>query len=103
MQLDGGRGGGAQHILEWGVFGLVLGGEAGVLLLEDRQSQHIAGTQRDEKEEFNQQFITLIYFNQPSDPPDDLCKTKQPVNCNNLYPNIFDHFSVQKKIKWEII
>lgn len=48
MQLDGGRGGGAEHILEWEVFGLALGGEAGVLLLEDRQSQHITrrGTER---------------------------------------------------------
>lgn len=48
MQLDGGRRGGTQHILEWGVFGLILGGEAGVLLLEDRQSEHIA--ERDKKQ-----------------------------------------------------
>lgn len=49
MQLDGGRRGGTQHILEWGVFGLILGGEAGVLLLEDRQSEHIAERQRERK------------------------------------------------------
>lgn len=42
MQLDGGGRGGAQHILEWGVFGLVVGRNAGVLLLEDGQSQHVA-------------------------------------------------------------
>lgn len=46
MQLDGGRGGGAQHILEWGVLALALQGEAGVLLLEDGQGQHITETQR---------------------------------------------------------
>lgn len=42
MQLDSRRGGGTQHILEWGVFGLIFRREAGVLLLEDWQSQHIA-------------------------------------------------------------
>lgn len=42
MQLDGGRRGSAQHILEWGVFGLVFRRKAGFLLLEDRQSQHVA-------------------------------------------------------------
>lgn len=41
MQLDSGRGGGAQHILEWGIFGLIFRREAGVLLLKDWQSQHI--------------------------------------------------------------
>lgn len=46
MQLDGGRCGGAQHILEWGVFGLVFGGEAGFLLLKDGQSQHVAEGER---------------------------------------------------------
>lgn len=42
MQLDSRRRGGAQHILEWGIFGLVFRREAGVLLLKDWQSQHIA-------------------------------------------------------------
>lgn len=49
VQLDGRRRGGAQHVLEWGVFGLTVRGEAGVLLLEDGQSQHIAGGDREEK------------------------------------------------------
>lgn len=35
VQLDSRRCGSTQHILEWGVFGLVVRGEAGVLLLED--------------------------------------------------------------------
>lgn len=49
MQLDSGRGGGTQHILEWGIFGLIFGGKAGVLLLKDGQSQHITGeTDREE-------------------------------------------------------
>lgn len=49
MQLDGRRGGGAQHILEWGVFGFAFGRKAGVLLLEDGQSQHIAEKERKNK------------------------------------------------------
>lgn len=48
MQLDSGRGGGAQHILEWGIFGLIFRREAGVLLLKDWQSQHI--TRRGQRE-----------------------------------------------------
>lgn len=50
VQLDGRRRGGTQHVLEWGVFGLVVGGEAGVLLLEDGQSEHIAGGHREGKQ-----------------------------------------------------
>lgn len=46
MQLDGRRGGGAQHILEWGIFGLTFGRKAGVLLLKNRQSQHITERER---------------------------------------------------------
>lgn len=53
MQLDGGRRGGTQHILEWGVFGLILGGEAGVLLLEDRQSEHVAERHREREKKQN--------------------------------------------------
>lgn len=59
MQLDGGRRGGTQHILEWGVFGLILGGEAGVLLLEDRQSEHIAETQRETKKQKRQMILRM--------------------------------------------
>jgi len=50
MQLDSGRGGSAQHILEWGIFGLVFRGKAGVLLLKDRQSQHITVRHREKEE-----------------------------------------------------
>ena len=46
VQLDSRRGGGAQHILEWGIFGLALRRKAGVLLLKDGQSQHIAERKR---------------------------------------------------------
>lgn len=53
MQLDSGRRGGAQHILEWGIFGLVFRRNAGVLLLEDWQSQHIAERMRQKREERN--------------------------------------------------
>lgn len=49
VQLDSRRGGSAQHILEWRVFGLAFGRQAGVLLLEDWQSQHIAEGNRGEK------------------------------------------------------
>lgn len=42
MQLDGRRRRGTQHILEWGIFGLFFRRKGGVLLLKDRQSQHIA-------------------------------------------------------------
>lgn len=45
MQLDSRRGGGTQHILEWGVFGLAFRWKVGVLLLKDGQSQHIAERQ----------------------------------------------------------
>lgn len=48
MQLDSGRCGGTQHILEWGIFGLVFRRKAGVLLLKDWQSQDIA--ERDQRE-----------------------------------------------------
>lgn len=41
MQLDSGRGGGTQHILEWRVFGLIFGRKVGVLLLKNGQCQHI--------------------------------------------------------------
>lgn len=51
MQLDGGRRGGAQHILEWGVFGLVFRRKAGFLLLKDRQSQHVAERERGQTED----------------------------------------------------
>lgn len=47
MQLDGGRCGSAQHILEWGVFGLVFRRKTGFLLLKDWQSQHVA--ERDQR------------------------------------------------------
>ena len=47
MQLDSRRGGSAQHILEWGIFGLVFIRKAGVLLLKDWQSQHIAERERE--------------------------------------------------------
>lgn len=47
VQLDGGRRGSAQHILEWGVFGLAFRRKAGFLLLEDRQSQHVADGERE--------------------------------------------------------
>lgn len=47
MQLDGGRRGSAQHILEWGVFGLAFRRKAGFLLLEDGQSQHVAERERE--------------------------------------------------------
>lgn len=50
MQLDSGRGGGAQHILEWGIFGLIFRREAGVLLLKDWQSQHITRTGERDKQ-----------------------------------------------------
>lgn len=46
MQLDSRRGGGAQHILEWGIFGLIFRRKAGVLLLKDWQSQHITARER---------------------------------------------------------
>jgi len=51
VQLDSRRGGGAQHILEWGVFGLAFRRKAGVLLLEYRQSQHIAERSRRKRRE----------------------------------------------------
>lgn len=51
MQLDGGRRGSAQHILEWGVFGLAFRRKAGFLLLEDGQSQHVAERERDQTED----------------------------------------------------
>lgn len=47
MQLDSGRCGSTQHILEWGVFGLVFRRKTGFLLLKDWQSQHVA--ERDQR------------------------------------------------------
>lgn len=55
MQLDSRRGGGAQHILEWGIFGLAFRRKAGVLLLKDWQSQHIAARGRRKRRETQSQ------------------------------------------------
>ena len=42
VQLDGGRGGSTEHVLERRVFGVAVGRQAGILLLEDGQCQHVA-------------------------------------------------------------
>lgn len=49
MQLHGRGRGRAQHILQGRQAGVVLGGQLGLLLLEDGQSEHITATHRREQ------------------------------------------------------
>lgn len=49
VQLHGGRCGRAQHVLQGRQAGLVLGGQLGLLLLEDGQGEHITAIHRRER------------------------------------------------------
>lgn len=51
MQLHGWGRGSTQHILQGWQAGLVLGGQLGLLLLEDGQSEHITATHRGSSQE----------------------------------------------------